>query len=175
GSEERDAGGAPLQEPMDRRESVLSLSQRLWSEREPRGQDDRLPAFGSLHNRYLPRTDPGAGKIRQPELPELSRRHTAIRRCPVAQNRARGARNQSDDLLELPWPGASDIDPANARLCRLPPSHGEDEMRLLRWEAWCATLGFVLTLVFILVPGPYPMAIFTFVAQPLFAIAVVGY
>jgi len=48
-------------------------------------------------------------------------------------------------------------------------------MRLLRWEAWCAVLGFVLTLVFILVPGPYPMAIFTFIAQPLFAIAAIGY
>ena len=48
-------------------------------------------------------------------------------------------------------------------------------MRLLRWEAVCATVAFVLTLIFILVPGPYPMAIFTFVAQPLFAIVAVGY
>jgi hypothetical protein len=48
-------------------------------------------------------------------------------------------------------------------------------VRLLRWEASCAILGFVLTQVFILVPGPYPMALFTFVAQPLFAIAAIGY
>ena len=48
-------------------------------------------------------------------------------------------------------------------------------MRLLRWEAFCAILGFVLTQVFILVPGPYPMALFTFIAQPLFAIAAIGY
>jgi len=48
-------------------------------------------------------------------------------------------------------------------------------MRLLRWEAFCAILGFGLTQVFILVPGPYPMALFTFIAQPLFAIATIGY
>ena len=48
-------------------------------------------------------------------------------------------------------------------------------MRLLRWEAFCASFGFVLTLVFILVPGPYPMALFTFIAQPLFAVAAIGY
>ena len=48
-------------------------------------------------------------------------------------------------------------------------------MRLLRWEAFCAILGFALTLMFILVPGPYPMALFTFIAQPLFAIAAIGY
>ena len=48
-------------------------------------------------------------------------------------------------------------------------------MRLLRWEAMCASVAFLLTLIFILVPGPYPMAIFTFSAQPLFAIVAVGY
>ncbi|HME09604.1 MAG TPA: hypothetical protein VKG25_21275 [Bryobacteraceae bacterium] len=48
-------------------------------------------------------------------------------------------------------------------------------MRLLRWEAFCAIMGFALTQVFILVPGPYPMALFTFIAQPLFALAAVGY
>jgi hypothetical protein len=48
-------------------------------------------------------------------------------------------------------------------------------MRLLRWEAMCASVAFLLTLIFILVPGPYPMAIFTFIAQPLFAIVAVGY
>jgi hypothetical protein len=48
-------------------------------------------------------------------------------------------------------------------------------MRLLRWEAMCAIVAFTLTLVFILVPGPYAMAIFTFIAQPLFAIVAIGY
>jgi hypothetical protein len=39
----------------------------------------------------------------------------------------------------------------------------------------CAIVAFVLTQVFILVPGPYPMALFIFLAQPLFAIAAIGY
>ena len=48
-------------------------------------------------------------------------------------------------------------------------------MRLLRWEAMCAIVAFALTLIFILVPGPYPMAIFTFIAQPLYGIVAIGY
>ena len=48
-------------------------------------------------------------------------------------------------------------------------------MRLQRWEAVCAIVAFALTLTFILVPGPYPMAIFTFIAQPLFGIVAIGY
>lgn len=48
-------------------------------------------------------------------------------------------------------------------------------MRLLRWEAMCAIVAYALTLTFILVPGPYPMVIFTFIAQPLFAIIAIGY
>ena len=48
-------------------------------------------------------------------------------------------------------------------------------MRLLRWEAMCAVVAFVVTQVFILVPGPYAMALFTFIAQPLFAIVAIGY
>jgi len=48
-------------------------------------------------------------------------------------------------------------------------------MRLLRWEAVCAIVAFALTLTFILVPGPYPMAIFAFIAQPLFGIVAIGY
>jgi len=48
-------------------------------------------------------------------------------------------------------------------------------MRLLRWESFCAIVAFALTLIFILVPGPYAMALFTFVAQPLFVIVAIGY
>ena len=48
-------------------------------------------------------------------------------------------------------------------------------MRLLRWEAWCGIMAFGLTLTFILVPGPYAMALFTFIAQPLFVIVALGY
>ena len=47
-------------------------------------------------------------------------------------------------------------------------------MRLLQWEVCCAIFGFVLTLVFIIVPGPYPIALFIFIAQPLLAIAAIG-
>jgi hypothetical protein len=36
-------------------------------------------------------------------------------------------------------------------------------------------VAFALTLLFVLVPGPYPMALFTFIAQPLFAIVAIGY
>jgi len=39
----------------------------------------------------------------------------------------------------------------------------------------CAIVAYALTLTFILVPGPYPMVIFTFIAQPLFAIIAIGY
>jgi hypothetical protein len=48
-------------------------------------------------------------------------------------------------------------------------------MRLLRWECWCAIIAFLMTLAFVLFPGPYEMAIFTFLAQPLFAIAAISY
>ena len=46
-------------------------------------------------------------------------------------------------------------------------------MRLLRWEALCAIVAFALTAAFI--AGPYAMALFTFIAQPLFAIVAIGY
>ena len=39
----------------------------------------------------------------------------------------------------------------------------------------CAIVAFALTETFILVPGPYAMALFTFIAQPLFAIVAIGY
>jgi len=48
-------------------------------------------------------------------------------------------------------------------------------MRYLRWEAWAATVAFVITLVYIWVPGPYPMGAFTFIAQPLFFLALLSY
>jgi hypothetical protein len=48
-------------------------------------------------------------------------------------------------------------------------------MRLLRWQSWCAIVAFLMTLAFVLFPGPYEMAIFTFIAQPLFAVAAVSY
>jgi hypothetical protein len=48
-------------------------------------------------------------------------------------------------------------------------------MTQLHWEAWAALVAFVITLVFIWVPGPYPMGAFTFIAQPLFLLALASY
>ena len=48
-------------------------------------------------------------------------------------------------------------------------------MRLLHWECWCAFIAFAITLAFVLFPGPYEMGVFTFFAQPLFAIAAASY
>jgi hypothetical protein len=48
-------------------------------------------------------------------------------------------------------------------------------MRLLRWECWCAFIAFVITLAFVVFPGPNQMAAFTFIAQPLFIIAAISY
>ncbi len=62
--------------------------------------------------------------------------------------------------------------PAWAALNEVQPKAG---MRLLRWQSWCAIAAFVMSLVFVIFPGPYPMAIFTFIAQPLFAVAGISY
>ena len=48
-------------------------------------------------------------------------------------------------------------------------------MRLLHWESWCAIIAFLMTLAFVLFPGPDEMAVFTFLAQPLFAFAAISY
>jgi hypothetical protein len=45
----------------------------------------------------------------------------------------------------------------------------------LHWEAWAAMIAFIISLAFIWIPGPYLMGAFTFIAQPLFLIALVGY
>ena len=48
-------------------------------------------------------------------------------------------------------------------------------MRQLYWETWAAIVAFVIALVYIWVPGPYPMGAFTFIALPLFLLALVSY
>jgi hypothetical protein len=48
-------------------------------------------------------------------------------------------------------------------------------MSELRWEALAAILAFLITLGYTLYPGPYVTGAFTFIAQPLFALAIVGY
>ena len=52
---------------------------------------------------------------------------------------------------------------------------GAIPMRLLRWECWGAIIAFPMTLALVLLPGSYEMAVFTFLAQPLFAIAAISY
>ena len=48
-------------------------------------------------------------------------------------------------------------------------------MRFLRWEAWATIVALVIALVYIWVPGPYPMGAFTFIAPPLFFLAILSY
>jgi hypothetical protein len=48
-------------------------------------------------------------------------------------------------------------------------------MRQLYWETWAAIVAFVITLVYVWVPGPYAMGAFTFIAQPLFLLVLVSY
>jgi hypothetical protein len=48
-------------------------------------------------------------------------------------------------------------------------------MNELRLEAWAAILAFVIALGYTISPGPYWMGAFTFIAQPLFALAILSY
>lgn len=45
----------------------------------------------------------------------------------------------------------------------------------LRFEAVAAIVAFTLSIVFLVVPGPYQMVLFTFVAVPLFVMVGVFY
>lgn len=42
-------------------------------------------------------------------------------------------------------------------------------------ECWTAILAFLITLGYVMWPGPYLMGAFVFVAQPLFLVAFIGY
>lgn len=48
-------------------------------------------------------------------------------------------------------------------------------MNELRWESWAVILGLAISLLYILVPGPYQMGAFTFIAQPLLGLAMLSY
>ena len=48
-------------------------------------------------------------------------------------------------------------------------------MSEMRWEAWAGMIAFAISLAFIWVPGPYLMGAFTFIAQPLFLLALISY
>jgi len=48
-------------------------------------------------------------------------------------------------------------------------------MSELRWESWAVMLGLLIGLLYTLVPGPYEMGAFTFIAQPLLGLAMLSY
>lgn len=48
-------------------------------------------------------------------------------------------------------------------------------MTELRWEACGASIAALISLVYIWHPGPYAMGAFTFIAQPLFVVAIGSY
>jgi hypothetical protein len=48
-------------------------------------------------------------------------------------------------------------------------------MSELRWEAYGTSIAAMISLVFIWHPGPYAMGAFTFIAQPLFVVAIGSY
>jgi hypothetical protein len=48
-------------------------------------------------------------------------------------------------------------------------------MNELHWESWAVMLGLAVSMLYILVPGPYEMGAFTFIAQPLLGLAMLSY
>lgn len=48
-------------------------------------------------------------------------------------------------------------------------------MSELKWEAWAVIIASLVSLVYVWSPGPYAMGAFTFIAQPLFVLAIAGY
>ena len=48
-------------------------------------------------------------------------------------------------------------------------------MNELRWEGLGVGLASIISLIYVWQPGPYPMGAFTFIAQPLFIVAIVSY
>lgn len=48
-------------------------------------------------------------------------------------------------------------------------------MSELRWEAWAIIIALIITMAYTIYPGPYCMGAFTFIAQPLFGVAVLNY
>ena len=48
-------------------------------------------------------------------------------------------------------------------------------MSELKWEAWAVIIASLVSLLYVWRPGPYQMGAFTFIAQPLFVIAIASY
>lgn len=48
-------------------------------------------------------------------------------------------------------------------------------MNELKWEGLGVGLASIISLIYVWDPGPYAMGAFTFIAQPLFLVAIVSY
>ena len=48
-------------------------------------------------------------------------------------------------------------------------------MNELKWESMAVSLASLISLVYVWQPGPYAMGAFTFIAQPLFVVAIASY
>ena len=48
-------------------------------------------------------------------------------------------------------------------------------MNELKLEAFVIVIASIISFIYIWYPGPYPMGAFTFIAQPLFAVAIGSY
>jgi hypothetical protein len=48
-------------------------------------------------------------------------------------------------------------------------------MNELKWEGLSVGVASIISLIYVWQPGPYAMGAFTFIAQPLFLVAIVSY
>lgn len=48
-------------------------------------------------------------------------------------------------------------------------------MNELKWESMAVSLASLISQVYVWQPGPYAMGAFTFIAQPLFVVAIASY
>src|SRR5262249_52639928 len=109
------------------------------------------------------------------ELHRLPCRHAEVGCGDLASHRLGTPCGRHDELPQLPRQRPPDSRRAHAGKPRLRPPDGRGALMGLRAPALLTILGFLLTLAFVWSPGPYLMAAFTFVAQPLFVIAALLY
>src|SRR5262249_25621079 len=102
-------------------------------------------------------------------------RHAQVRGGAVAPHPGEVAGHQRDELPELPWACPPGPRGPHSGFVRLRSLHKARTMRQLHWEDLAAIIAFVITPVYFWVPGPYPMGDFTFIAQPLFLLALLSY
>lgn len=112
--------------------------------------------------------------VSQPELPEVPPGHGPVRGCPVAPHRVGPPPRQLDDLSQLPWPCASEPGRPDTGESRMRSPHEGARMNLTV-PAIGAIVALVITTLFVASPSPHLMALFAFVAQPLFLIVALLY